>query len=114
MAGSRDVFKAIADPTRREIISMVAKQSLNLNSVSERFDMSRQAVALHVKLLAECGLIVIRRQGRETYCEAKLEALSEVSEWIEEFKQHWERKLDSMESYLSKIQKTKKNVKRKR
>lgn len=114
MTARRDVFKAIADPTRREIISMVANQPLNLNSVAERFDMSRQAVALHVKILTDCGLIIIRQQGRERFCEAKLEALSEVSKWIDAFRQHWENKLDAMEKYLSKIQNTKKNARHKR
>ncbi|MBN8856280.1 MAG: transcriptional regulator [Sphingobacteriales bacterium 50-39] len=110
----RDVFQAIADPTRRAIIGMVAEKPLNLNSVAERFAMSRQAVSLHVKILTECGLIVIKQQGRERYCEAKLDSLSEVSEWIEQYKQYWERKLDSLEKYLAKIQKTKKHAKRKR
>ena len=75
----RDVFQAIADPTRRAIINMVAQQPLNVNSLAEQFDMTRQAVSLHVKILNECGLIIIRQQGRQRYCEAKLEGLSEVS-----------------------------------
>ena len=69
--------------------------------------MSRQAVALHVRILEECGLIVIRQQGRERYCEARLDSLSEVSQWIESYRQHWESKLDSLERYISKIQKAK-------
>ncbi|HEY1870337.1 MAG TPA: transcriptional regulator [Chitinophagaceae bacterium] len=93
---------------------MVSKQSLNLNSVAEKFDMSRQAISLHVKILTECGLIGIKQQGRERYCEAKLDSLIEVSEWIEQYKQHWERRLDSMEKYLAKIQKTKKYANRKK
>lgn len=110
----RDVFQAIADPTRRAIINMVAQQPLNLNSVAEKFDMTRQAVSLHVKILTECGLIVIKQQGRERYCEAKLQGLNEVSEWVEQFKQYFESKLDSLENYLAKIQKTKKHAKRKK
>ena len=114
MEARRDVFQAIADPTRREIIGMIAKQPLNLNSLSEKFDMTRQAVSLHVKILSECGLIVIKQQGRERYCEAQLASLSEVSKWIEQYKQHFESRLDSMEKYLSKIQKNKKYARRKR
>ena len=114
MEARRDVFQAIADPTRREIINMVAQQPLNLNSVAEKFNMSRQAVSLHVKILTECGLIVIKQQGRERYCEAKLDSLSEVSKWIDKYKQHWESRLDSLENYLSEIQKSKKYAKRKR
>jgi DNA-binding transcriptional ArsR family regulator len=110
----RDVFQAIADPTRRAIINMVSQQPLNVNSLAEQFDMTRQAVSLHVKILTECGLIMIRQQGRERYCEAKLDGLSEVSEWVEQYKQYFESKLDSLENYLAKIQKTKKNAKRKK
>lgn len=110
----RDVFQAIADPTRRAIIDMVAQQPLNLNSVAGQFDMSRQAVSLHVKILTECGLIIIRQEGRERYCEAKLEGLHEVSEWVEQFKQYFEMKLDSLENYLAKMQKTKKHAKHKK
>jgi len=118
MEARRDVFQAIADPTRREIINMVAQQRLNLNSVAEQFDMSRQAISLHVKILMECGLVNITQEGRERYCEAKLEGLNEVSAWVEQYKKFWEMKLDSLEDYLSKIQKqkappkAKKNAKR--
>ena len=66
----RDVFQAIADPTRREIISMIAHQSLNLNSVAEKFQQSRPAISKHIKILTECGLVEIKQQGRERYCEA--------------------------------------------
>ena len=100
----RDVFQAIADPTRREIISVVAKQSLNLNSVAETFDISRQAVSKHIKILTECGLIVIRKQGRENYCEALLEKLSEVSSWVEQYRQVWEHKFDKLDNLLLKLQ----------
>ena len=110
----RDVFQAIADPTRRAIINLVSQQPLNVNSLAEQFDMTRQAVSLHVKILTECGLIMIRQQGRERYCEAKLEGLSEVSKWVEQYKQYFESKLDSLEGYLARIQKTKKHAKRKK
>ena len=113
MEARRDVFQAIADPTRRQIISLIAKQPLNLNSVAEKFDMTRQAVSLHVKILEECGLIMLKQQGRERYCEARLEKLGEVSEWVEQYKQHFEQKLDSLEKYLDKLQKQKKHAKRK-
>ena len=76
--------------------------------------MSRQAVSLHVKILTECGLVTIKQQGRERYCEAKLVGLNEVSLWVEQYKQFWESKLDSLENYLAKIQKNKKNAKRRK
>jgi DNA-binding transcriptional ArsR family regulator len=108
MEARRDVFQAIADPTRRQIIGMVSNKSLNLNSIAGNFDMSRQAISLHIKILNECGLITIKQQGRERFCEAKLEKLNEVSRWIEQYRQHWESKLDTLELYLEKLQKNKK------
>ena len=113
MEARRDVFQAIADPTRRQIISMVAQRPLNLNSVAEKFDMTRQAVSLHVRILEECGLITLKQQGRERYCEAQLQKLGEVSQWVDQYKQHFEQKLDSLEKYLDKLQKQRKHAKRK-
>jgi DNA-binding transcriptional ArsR family regulator len=113
MEARRDVFQAIADPTRREIIGLIAKQPLNLNAVAERFDMTRQAVSLHIKILEECGLIMLKQQGRERLCEARLEALGEVSAWVQQYKQHFEDKLDSLERYLERLQKQKKHGKKK-
>jgi DNA-binding transcriptional ArsR family regulator len=100
----RDVFQAIADPTRREIIHLLANNSMNLNSVAENFDVSRPAISKHIKILTECGLIKIKPQGRERYCEAKLEKLNEVSEWVEHYRKFWTAKLDSLENYLNELQ----------
>jgi DNA-binding transcriptional ArsR family regulator len=110
----RDVFQAIADPTRREIINMVAHQSLNLNSVAENFDISRPAISKHIKILSECGLIALKQQGRERYCEAKLDKLNEVSDWIEQYKTFWTNKLDALESFLAVDAVTKKKRKPKK
>ena len=111
----RDVFQAIADPTRRKIIKVISKQALPLTSVAETFAVSRQAVSKHIKILTECGLIVLRQQGRERYCEAKLKKLNEVAEWVEQYRAHWEQRLDSLEQYLDTLQtKNKKNGKFKR
>jgi DNA-binding transcriptional ArsR family regulator len=100
----RDVFQAIADPTRREILNMLAHKQLNVNSVAENFDVSRAAIYKHMKILIECGLIDMKQQGRERYCEAKLEGLNEVSVWVGQYKQFWENKLDSLENYLNELQ----------
>jgi DNA-binding transcriptional ArsR family regulator len=97
----RDVFQAIADPTRREIINLIAHRSLNLNSVAENFDVSRPAISRHIKILTECGLVVIKQQGRERYCEARLEKLNEVSTWVERYRVFWTQKLDALESFLA-------------
>ncbi len=104
----RDVFQAIADPTRRAIIQMVAYQSLNLNAVAEKFDISRPAVSKHIRILTECGLVTIQQQGRERYCKARLNQLNEVSDWVEQYRQLWTRKLDDLDAYLHKIQHVKK------
>jgi len=111
MQTRRDVFQAIADPTRRQIIGLVVKKPQNLNAIAENFDVSRRAISLHIKILTECGLVVIKQQGRERYCEAKLDKLNEVSVWIEQYKQHWENKFDNLEMYLDQLQKNKKNAK---
>jgi DNA-binding transcriptional ArsR family regulator len=100
----RDVFQAIADPTRRQIINLVAHKNLNLNAVAEQFDVSRPAISKHIKILTECGLVVIKQQGRERYCEARLEKLSEVSDWVETYRQFWTQKLDALEIYLDQLQ----------
>ena len=104
----RDVFQAIADPTRREIIHLLAHQSLNLNAVAEKFDISRPAISKHIKILTECGLVTIKQQGRERYCEAKLEKLNQVSDWVEQYRKFWTEKLDALEEYLKELQKNKK------
>mgnify|MGYP001553087337 CR=1 FL=1 len=108
MTARRDVYQAIADPTRRAIIQMIASQSNNnINAIAEKFDMSRQAVSLHVKILTDCGLIVVKQQGRDRFCEAQLNRLSEVSRWVDQYRQHWESKLDGLETYLKKLKKEK-------
>jgi len=79
----RDVFQVIADPTRRAIIGMIALQSMNINAVAGNFDVSRTAIYKHIKILTECGLVSIKQQGRERFCEARLDKLHEVSDWVE-------------------------------
>lgn len=105
MKARRDVYQAIADPTRRAIINMIAHEPHNVNAIAEKFDITRQATSLHIKILTDCGLITIRQEGRDRYCEARLEKLSEVSAWVDQYKQHWESKLDSLENYLQKLKK---------
>ncbi len=98
----RDVFQAIADPTRREIINLIARESLNLNAVTGNFNISRPAISKHIKILTECGLVIIKQQGRERYCEAHLKSLNQVSAWIEQYRVFWTNKLDALENFLSK------------
>ena len=100
----RDVFQAIADPTRRQIINLISEKSMNLNAIANNFDISRPAISQHIKILTECGIVVIRQQGRERFCEAKLESLREVSNWVDQYRQYWNVKFNSLEKYLDKIQ----------
>ena len=111
MIQRRDVFQAIADPTRRQIINMTAGQPLSVNTIAERFDTSRQAISLHIKILIECDLLTIKKQGRERYCEAQLGQLQEVAVWVEQYRQHFESKLDNLETYLAKLKKERKHGK---
>ena len=114
MEARRDVFQAIADPTRRAIISLIAEQPYNVNAIAEKFDMTRQAVSLHLKILTECGLLEIKQQGRERYCEGRLEKLSEVAGWVAQYHKFWNDKLDSLELYLEELQAKKRGPKTKR
>lgn len=100
----RDVFQAIADPTRRAIIGMLAQQPLNLNNVAEHFRVSRPAISKHIRILTECGLIEIEPRGRERYCKARLEKLNEVADWVTQYRRFWNDKLDALETYLAAIQ----------
>jgi DNA-binding transcriptional ArsR family regulator len=104
----RDVFQAIADPTRRQIIGLLSQQTLTLNGVAENFEVSRPAISKHIKILTECGLIVIRQQGRERFCEANLDKLQEVSEWAEQYRLFWSKKLDALENFLTMEQEARK------
>ena len=100
MEARRDVFQAIADPTRRAIIGMIARQPVNVNTIAEQFDVSRQAISLHLKILSECGLLNIKQQGRERFCEAKLEKLNEVHEWVEQYHKLWTGRLKSLKNFI--------------
>lgn len=103
MQARRDVFQAIADPTRRGILQLVAAESLNLNSIADNFDMSRPAISQHIKILTECGLIVITKHGRERFCEAKFQKLDEVSHWIEQYRKIWSERFDELDLLLEEM-----------
>lgn len=109
----RDVFQAIADPHRRAIINLLAHKRLTLNGVAENFSISRPAVSKHIKILSECGLVEVEQQGRERYCQIKLEKLGEVSHWIEQYRKFWESKFDALEQYLEELQAAEKQPKKK-
>ncbi|WP_226294068.1 ArsR/SmtB family transcription factor [Aquimarina algicola] len=110
----RDVFQAIADPIRRDIISLLAKEMLTVNAIAENFDISRPAVSKHLKILRECGIITINKQGREQLCQIEPKNLVPAFLWIDQYRELWEQKLDSFEAYLNDLQsKTQENGKNK-
>lgn len=96
----RDVFQAIADPTRREIIGLLANKALTLNGVAENFPVSRPAISKHIKILTQCGLVVIKQQGRERYCQVDFNKLKEVSDWVTQYHNFWNQKLDALGGLL--------------
>lgn len=100
METRRDVFQAIADPTRRAIIGMVAQQAVTVNTIAGQFDVSRQAISLHLKILSECGLLHIKQVGRERFCEAKLEKLDEVQEWVAQYHKLWTGRLHALKNFI--------------
>ena len=109
MEARRDVFQAIADPTRREIIHLIAQHPQNLNAISANFEMSRQAISLHIKILEECGLVEIRQEGNNRFCKAKLEKLSEVHDWTEQYRALWTKRFSALRNYLEKETKNNKS-----
>ncbi len=97
----KDIFKAIADPTRRQIISLLTQEAMPMNAIAERFpDISRPAVSKHVKVLTDIGLISVHKDGRERFCQASLEPLKEVSDWVSQYERFWNQKLDNLGEYL--------------
>lgn len=104
MEKRRDVFHAIADPTRRGIIHLLAAQPLTVNAIADYFDSSRPTISEHLKVLTECGLIIVTKSGRERHCEARLEKLAEVSGWVAQYSKYWNQTFDAMEDYLQQLQ----------
>lgn len=100
----RDVFQAIADPLRRNIIQLLAKETLTINAVAEKFDVSRPAISKHLRILKECGIVEINQKGRERYCQIQPKNLMPAFLWIEQYKSLWEDKIDSFDQYLNKLQ----------
>jgi len=102
MTVTRDVFQAIADPTRRQIIHLLASKPLNVNTIAEKFEVSRQAVSLHVQYLHDCGLIDIQQSGRERYCQLNIDKLDVISDWVIESKKIWMHRFSTLETFLDK------------
>lgn len=97
----RDIFQAIADPTRREIIELLAGQSLPVNEIADNFEISRPAVSKHIKILNECGVVIIRKKGRKRYCRTDPRKIKEVAEWADRYRKFWTERLDVLEDLLN-------------
>ncbi|MET0393969.1 MAG: metalloregulator ArsR/SmtB family transcription factor [Chitinophagaceae bacterium] len=108
METRRDIFQAIADPTRRAIITLIALHAMTPNALAEHFNTSRQAVSKHIKILAECDLVKQEQQGREIYYSLELEKMKEIDQWINQFRQIWEARYNQLNALLSNMKKQKK------
>lgn len=108
----RDVFQAIADPNRRQIIDLLAKEPMTLNSIADKFHISRSAVSQHIKLLTECGVVEVEQKGRERYCKIQPQSLIPAFLWLERYQKQWEERIDSFEKYINKLQSKNKKPKK--
>jgi len=104
----RDIFQAIADPTRGAIIALIALQSMTPNAIAKHFDTTRQAVSKHLRILAECELIKQEQKGREIYYQLEVDKMKEIDKWIEQFRKVWEKRFDQLDNLLSTIKNPKK------
>lgn len=101
----RDIFQAIADPTRRAIITLIALQAMTPNAIAEHFDSTRQAVSKHLRILAECELVKQESHGREIYYSLEIEKMKEIDKWLEQFRKIWETRFSQLDSLLHNIKK---------
>lgn len=99
----RDVFQAIADPTRRAIIALIALQAMTPNAIAEHFDTSRQAVSKHLRILAECELVRQEQKGREIYYSLEIEKMKEIDEWLEQYRKIWEARYEQLDALLAEL-----------
>lgn len=105
----RDIFQAIADPTRRSILLLLASHTLTPNAIAEQFDSTRQAISKHIKVLKECELLHETKSGREIHYQLKIEKMKELDLWLEQFKQQWESRYSQLDNVLSSLQKKQHN-----
>ena len=104
----RDIFQAIADPTRRAIITLIALQAMTPNAIAENFHTSRQAVSKHLRILTECELVKQEQQGREIYYTLEIKKMKEIDKWLEQYRKIWEARFNQLDDVLSTIKKQKK------
>lgn len=99
----RDIFQALADPTRRSILIVLASQTITAGQIAERFDAARSTVSKHIQILTECGLVEAKPQGREIYYQIHIDKMQEVDIWMAELRQIWEARFDQLDNYIQKI-----------
>ena len=104
----RDIFQAIADPTRRAIIALIALQAMTPNAIADNFNSTRQSVSKHLRILTECELVKHEHQGREIYYSLEIDKMKEIDKWIEQFRKIWETRFNQLDQVLSIIQKQQK------
>ncbi len=104
----RDIFQAIADPTRRAIIALIALQAMTPNAIAENFHTTRQAVSKHLRILTECELVKQQYQGREIYYSLEIDKMREIDKWLEQYRKIWENRFNQLDTLLSTIKKKKK------
>jgi len=104
----RDIFQAIADPTRRAIIALIAMQAMTPNAIADNFDTTRQSVSKHLRILTECELVRQEQQGREIYYSLEIDKMKEVDEWLNQFRKIWEIRYNQLDDVLSTLKKQKK------
>ncbi|HPH23588.1 MAG TPA: metalloregulator ArsR/SmtB family transcription factor [Chitinophagaceae bacterium] len=104
----RDIFQAIADPTRRAIIALIAVQAMTPNAIAENFNTTRQAVSKHLRILTECELVTQANQGREIYYSLEVNKMKEIDQWLEQYRKIWETRFNQLDQVLSTIKKKKK------
>ena len=104
----RDIFQAIADPTRRAILLLLASQAMTPNAIAEEFHTSRQAVSKHIQMLTECELVKQKQEGREIYYSLEIEKMKEIDKWIDQFRKIWETRFNQLDQVLATIKKQKK------
>ncbi|ABC29964.1 predicted transcriptional regulator [Hahella chejuensis KCTC 2396] len=97
----RDIFQAIADPTRRAIMVLIAAQGMTPNAIADHFEMTRQATSKHIQILNECGLVSQQKQGREIFYQLKLEKMQEIDIWLEQFRKLWEDRFSQLDALLN-------------
>ncbi len=103
----RDIFQAIADPTRRAIIALIALQAMTPNAIAEHFDTSRQAVSKHLRILTECELIKQEQKGREIFYQLEINKMKEIDKWLEQYRKIWETRFEQLGEVLKVMKKEK-------